>query len=106
MKSSKVVHCRVSAYDVLIDRTTKWGNPFSHQKESKADVVVETRKEAIEAYEEWLTKQINKGELDITELEGKVLGCWCKPLTCHGDIIIKKLQEIENEKNAIWNILD
>ena len=23
------------------------------------------------------------------ELKGKILGCWCKPLPCHGDIIIK-----------------
>jgi hypothetical protein len=53
-----------------------------------------------------LTAQIDKGELDITELKDKVLGCWCKPLNCHGDVILKKLQELENEKNAIWNILD
>ena len=27
------------------------------------------------------------------ELEGKELGCWCKPSPCHGDILIKLLKE-------------
>jgi hypothetical protein len=31
----------------------------------------------------------------IEELRGKTLGCWCHPLGCHGDILIKIL----NEKN-------
>ena len=26
---------------------------------------------------------------DLHELEGKTLGCWCKPEKCHGDILIK-----------------
>lgn len=25
---NKIVHCRKEPYDVLIDRTTKWRNPF------------------------------------------------------------------------------
>ena len=27
------------------------------------------------------------------ELEGKELGCWCKPYLCHGDILIKLFKE-------------
>ena len=27
------------------------------------------------------------------ELEGKELGCWCKPSPCHGDILIKLFKE-------------
>ena len=30
---------------------------------------------------------------DIEELRGKVLGCWCKPSPCHGDILLKILDE-------------
>ena len=26
-------------------------------------------------------------------VKGKRLGCWCKPNKCHGDIIIKLLNE-------------
>ena len=28
----------------------------------------------------------------IGELEGKVLGCWCKPLGCHGDVLVEVLE--------------
>jgi hypothetical protein len=24
---------------------------------------------------------------DLHELEGKTLGCFCKPLACHGDVL-------------------
>jgi hypothetical protein len=26
---------------------------------------------------------------DIGELTGKVLGCWCAPKACHGDVLVK-----------------
>ena len=30
----------------------------------------------------------------LGELEGKTLGCWCKPdQACHGDILIELLKE-------------
>ena len=29
----------------------------------------------------------------LIELEGKVLGCWCHPEPCHGDILVKLLRE-------------
>lgn len=25
---------------------------------------------------------------DLHQLKGKVLGCWCKPGPCHGDILV------------------
>ena len=28
----------------------------------------------------------------LYELKGKILGCWCHPTPCHGDILIKLLQ--------------
>ena len=35
----------------------------------------------------------------LTELEHKVLECWCKD-NCHGEILIKLYKEfVENEKN-------
>jgi hypothetical protein len=30
---------------------------------------------------------------DLHELNGKELGCWCKPDKCHGDILIKLYNE-------------
>ena len=38
----------------------------------------------------------------LTELENKVLGCWCKD-NCHGEILIKLYREfVANEKN--WSL--
>lgn len=91
MNVKMVVHCRRAAFDVLIDRTTKWGNPFSHVrgKYTRAQYVVATRQKAIECYEAWLLQQ---PELlaQLVELEGKVLGCWCDPLPCHGHVLVRR----------------
>lgn len=31
---------------------------------------------------------------DLYELKGKILGCWCKPLACHGDVLEKLVEGI------------
>jgi len=31
------------------------------------------------------------------ELKGKILGCWCKPLDCHGDILRAVADESDEE---------
>ena len=94
MDSNKlVVHCKKEPYDVYIGRPSKWGNPFTHlDKSTRAEFKVATRDEAVAAYEEYIR---NKPELlaDLHELKGKVLGCWCKPKSCHGDILVKLIKE-------------
>jgi len=89
-----VVNLRNAKYDVLIDRTTKWGNPFTHEvaKKTRAQVVVSTRAEAIARYEEWLKAQPALMAA-LPELRGKVLGCWCSPLPCHGDVLARLANE-------------
>lgn len=95
----KVVHFKKEPYDVLIDRSSKWGNPFTHLPvgNTKAQYQVSSRQEAIDAYRKWITEGDGKHLLkDLHELKGKVLGCWCKPQACHGDVLIEL---IENENN-------
>lgn len=79
-------------YDVYIGRPSEFGNPFTHIKnrETKAEYIVSTRKEAIQKYKEYL---LNNSELldKIEQLRGKTLGCWCSPKKCHGDVIIEIL---------------
>lgn len=88
----KIVHCKKVPYDIYIGRPSKWGNPYSHLSGTLANYKTETREEAIEKYEEYLRN--NPSLLaDLHELEGKTLGCWCRPLSCHGDILIKLLNE-------------
>lgn len=89
---NRVVNLNHDEYDVFIGRGSKWGNPFTHIKDKAtlADFIVETREEAIESYREYI---LNNKELmeALPELEGKTLGCFCKPLSCHGDILLQLL---------------
>jgi len=80
-----VVHCKKRPYDVYIGRPEKWGNPFTIGKDGN-------RGDVIEKYIDWLMNQpvlLN----DVHELKDKILGCWCHPKSCHGDI----LAEIANK---------
>lgn len=31
---------------------------------------------------------------EFAKLRGKTLGCFCKPAACHGDIIVRVVEEI------------
>lgn len=88
-----VVHLKKAPFDVLIARPTIWGNPFSHKEGTLARYRVATRDEAIERYEAWLLAQPALVRLVKQELRNKVLGCWCKPLRCHGDILARIANE-------------
>jgi hypothetical protein len=85
--ATKVVHCKkYPHYDVYIGRPGPWGNPFSHLETSAAQFKVDTREEAIAKYQEWIKTQPQL-LAQLPELKGKVLGCWCKPFKCHGDVL-------------------
>lgn len=76
---TRVVHHKKEDYDVFIGRPSVWGNPFKVGEDG-------TRAEVIEKYREWILKNPRLlGKLD--EIRGKVLGCWCKPYECHGDVL-------------------
>jgi len=62
-----------------------FGNPFVLNDVSDP----EERAHVITSYERWLMepKQATLVEKAKKELRGKTLGCWCKPLDCHGDIL-------------------
>lgn len=89
-----VVNKNKQKYDIYIGRGSKWGNPFTHikNKTTKAEFIVNSRKEAIERYKEWI---LTKPELlsCLHELDGKVLGCYCKPKSCHGDVLVELIKE-------------
>ena len=80
--------------DLYIGRGCKWGNPFTHiPSGTKAKHVVSSREEAIEAYRLWITQGEGVELLkDLHELKGKNLVCFCKPKSCHGDVL-KELAE-------------
>lgn len=92
-----VVHCKRDEYDVYIGRPSKWGNPFSHLENSVALFKTGTREEAIQKYKEWLLSNPKLVEEVRRELKGKVLGCWCHPLPCHGDVLAEIANKEEDE---------
>lgn len=97
-KVPKVVHCKSGEpYDVYVARPSKFGNPYSHKEGTQASWVVETREDAIRLYEEWLRAQPELMAAVKKELRGKTLSCWCSPLACHGDILLKIANEENNE---------
>jgi Domain of unknown function (DUF4326) len=79
--SSLVVHCKQASFDVYIGRPSAWGNPFAIGSNGDRNAVVEK-------YETYL---LGRPDLmsRLIELRGKVLGCWCAPAVCHGDVLAK-----------------
>ena len=60
-----------------------WANPFSAKRYGRA--------KCLELFKSYLQEQDDLMD-NIWELDGKVLGCWCKPEACHGDILIEFLK--------------
>jgi hypothetical protein len=91
----RVVHCKRDSYDVYIGRGQggEWGNPFTHKSGTRAQFVVGSREEAVEAYRAWLWERIKtEGEpliRKLAALDGKTLGCWCAPQACHGEVLVQ-----------------
>jgi len=91
---TSVVHCNKDPYDIFIARPSKWGNPFSHKDGTLAKFKVANRKEAVEKYREYI---MNSPLIDdLHELKGMTLGCWCKPSSCHGDVLVDLLSELDD----------
>ena len=86
-------------YDVFIARPSKWGNPFKIALDG-------TREQVLVAYQRWLLAPDKKGARRqlfhdaVRELGGKVLGCWCAPQRCHGDVL---KEAIEQYIDGLWS---
>jgi hypothetical protein len=66
-------------------QASKWANPFSIKREADRTV-------AIAAYERWLRQQPRRMNA-LHELAGHDLVCWCAPLPCHGDLLLRLANE-------------
>ena len=79
---TKVVNKYRDKYDVYIGRPSIFGNPFSVKEYG--------REGCIARYKEYFYKRIKedvKFKEAVLKLKDKTLGCFCKPLACHGDVI-------------------
>lgn len=86
-----VVHCKRDYHDVYIGRPSKWGNPFSHL-DLVNSIKCESREEAVNKYREWIKTQPRLLKA-LPELKNKILGCWCAPKACHGDVLVELINE-------------
>ena len=86
----KVVNIHNEKCTHYIGRPTRWGNPFVIGKDG-------TREEVIRKYESMLRENIYlMSAMNETFQDDSILGCYCAPLACHGDVIIKVLEEIRS----------
>jgi hypothetical protein len=78
---TRVVNMAKHRYDVYVGRGrgSIWGNPFHEDQRT-------TKSEVIARYRTWIQTQPHL-MARLPELRGKVLGCWCKPDICHGDVL-------------------
>lgn len=81
------------------------GNPFTHiPSGTRAEFVVASRDESVARYRAYMEEQLKTNpayKAKMEELAGRVaagehlyLGCFCKPLPCHGDILKEKILEM------------
>lgn len=89
MIECRVVNRKKEWCNVYIGRPSKWGNPFVIGIDGN-------REEVIEKYADWIIEQPALMKC-LPELRGKILGCYCKPKECHGDIL-KRLADDCKEK--------
>ena len=67
---------------VYVGRPSIWGNPFVLGRDGD-------RKEVIRKYIAWLNTQPALKQRARRELAGKNLICWCAPLACHADVLLR-----------------
>ena len=72
--------------------TSEWNNHFFRGTTPKQITA------ACVKYEKYLREERPDLMQRLGELEGKVLGCWCKPGACHGDVLVKLVMEYRHNK--------
>lgn len=81
-------------WDVKIDRSSVLGNPFRIGKDGN-------REEVIKKYRTYLYNCIKVVD-ELNNLadmkEDTVLGCWCRPKACHGDVVINAVNWLKERK--------
>ena len=98
-----VINIRIdNHYDVYIGRPCRgiagpFGNPVVINEVCPVCDEIHTKAaDTIPCYKEYLEWRVDcdsEFRQLILELKGKVLGCFCKPRDCHGDIIVEWLEK-------------
>lgn len=84
LKTPKVVNKNEENYDVYIGRGSYWGNPYEIKEHGREGAVK-------------LFSSLNFPKNHYMALSGAKLGCFCKPESCHGDILVKNFKDYYND---------
>lgn len=79
-------------HDVYIGRGSSWGNPYAIGFDGDRDEVIRKYKYDFDR------GFLKSSKEDALKLKGKVLGCHCKPMACHGDVIANYLNSLDDGK--------
>lgn len=91
-----VVNKRNSSFDVYIGRPSIFGNPFVIGMDGD-------RKQVIAKFRRYFFHRIESDPVykkAVLGLRGKILGCFCAPLPCHGDVYAEYCDNYENIEKA------
>lgn len=77
----KVVNLKTNKYTVYIGRPSIFGNPYTISKDGN-------REEVINLYRHYLRTNLKVLKAIYNLPKDAILGCFCKPKACHGDVIV------------------
>jgi hypothetical protein len=80
-------------HDIYIGRGSPWGNPYAigFEGDERDDVIRKYKYDFDRGF-------LKSSKDDALKLKGKVLGCHCKPMACHGDVIAEYLNSLDDGK--------
>ena len=90
----RVVHVRKAVFDLYIGRAfaefpeSIWHNPIHLWNPND----IEERFRVLDQYKAYILRRPDLIAA-LPELEGKILGCWCRPKPCHGDVLVELFKE-------------
>lgn len=89
----RVVHVRKAPFDVYCGRSflefheSIWHNPYHIEPGCGRKCVIQKFRVHLLGSPELMAR--------LHELQGKTLGCWCKPKDCHCDVIAELVNALE-----------
>jgi hypothetical protein len=84
---------RGETFDVYIGRGTIWGNPYPIGPAGDREEVL--RKYQYD-FDRRLLRFFEDHDNNVKKIQGKVLGCHCKPAACHGDILAAYVNSLDD----------
>jgi hypothetical protein len=106
MPETKVVNVKTDQYDVYIGRFHKYGGPSLWSPLLIS--AYKYRKGMLKKYYDYVKHGILQGKTcggvkysaeeymnELLKLDGKILGCHCKPKACHGDVLVRLIEELK-----------